>query len=76
MPTYSIRINTSTGTYHIFNSLNANNDRDTSYCGNVDYDETEVVEGSSNLDRDDVIQEMSMGQNEGFCQSCRIAFNS
>ena len=44
MPTYSIRINTSTGTYHIFNSLNANNDRDTSYCGNVDYDETEVVE--------------------------------
>ena len=75
MPRYSIRINSSTGTYHIFNSVNANNDRDVSFCGNMDYEDTDLVEGSSNLDRDGIYQEISLAQNEGFCHSCVNVFN-
>lgn len=76
MPRYSIRINSSTGTYHIFNSVNANNDRDVSFCGTMDYEDTEEVEGSSNLDRGGIEEEISMVQSTPFCRSCINVFNA
>jgi hypothetical protein len=71
MATYSLRINTNTGTYHIFKSENANDDVDTSLCGGMDYAETDNAEGLSNLTRDEIIEEYANDAIGVYCHACR-----
>lgn len=76
MPTYSLRKMNQGPKYHIFNSRNTNDDKAASFCGRIDYDETERAEGLSNLTRDEINSEYANDANGAYCLNCKNSLNS